>query len=77
VAVVKEHGVISAQLLQDITIQWSGTSLTVRCTSIGCYPCFDVFYIPIKTIFSSTRITYYQGCTCWHVVFCSTHPFSL
>jgi len=50
-AVVQEHGVVSAQLLRDITIQWSSTSLAVRCTSIGCYPWFDVFYIPIKTIF--------------------------
>jgi len=57
--VVKEHGVVSALLLRGITIQWSRTLLTVRCTSIGCYPCFDVVYIPINTIFLLTRITYY------------------
>jgi len=73
-AVVPEHGVVSAQLLRDITIQWSSTSLAVRGTSIGCYPWFDVCYIPIKTIFLLTRITYYQGCTCWHVVFCTHTP---
>jgi hypothetical protein len=51
VAVVQEHGVVSKHLLRDITIQWKRTSLTVTCTSLGCYPCFVVFYIPIKTIF--------------------------
>lgn len=50
-AVVQEHGVVSKHLLRDITIQWKRTSLTVTCTSLGCYPCFDVFCIPIKTIF--------------------------
>jgi len=58
-AVVKEHGVVSALLLRRITIQWSRTLLTVSCTSIGCYRCFDVVYIPINTIFLLTRITYY------------------